>query len=88
MEEERIIKMLEEQTKILKSLRRAQRMSSVFNILKLLVILAPFVWAYFYLPPLLDQYRQAYEQSILGAGQITLPEGFSLQDVTQLLERN
>jgi hypothetical protein len=88
MEEERIIQMLQEQTKILKSLQRTQRLSTVFGILKLLLIIVPIIWLYFYLPSLISGYTDVLQNSILGQDVISLPEGFSFDSIQQLLERN
>ena len=87
MEDEQIIKMLQEQTKILKSLQRSQRLGTVFGLLKIVIIVLPIIWLYFYLPSLISGYTEALQNSVLGQGLITLPEGFSLDNIQQLLER-
>jgi len=79
--------MIEENTKMLKSIQRSQRIGALFSFLRFLIILIPFILAAVYLPGLVDEYRQSYEDSLLGES-IRLPQGFEIGDLQEYLERN
>lgn len=86
--EEEIKKKLDEQMTVLVSIRRATRIGAIFNVLRFLIILIPFILAVIYLPPLIDDYSKSIQSSIFGEGEISLPQSFDLNDFQQFFERN
>lgn len=84
--EEEILKKLNEQTRLLKSIRRSQQMSSAFGFLKLVVLVVPLILAYIYIPKIIADYSQALNESILEQGKVRLPEGFSINQIQELLK--
>ncbi len=85
--EEDLRTMIETNTKMLKSIQRTSRISAFFSFLRFLLILIPFILAAIYLPTLIDEYRQSYEDSLFGES-VRLPQGFEIGDLQQYLERN
>ena len=74
---------LEEQRKILNSIRRTLRIGAIFSILRVIFILIPLVIAIIFLPSL---YRQAKQSLGEGQGAELLPQGLNIETLRELLK--
>ncbi len=72
---------------MIKSIRRTMRVSVVLNILKLLIIFVPIIWAMIYLPSIVEGYINNLSSASGIGDALNLPQGLDFGQIQQLLER-
>lgn len=87
---EREVKMLREMVRqnheLLQSMRRQMRISSVFSVLRLVILLIPLILALIYLPPFLREAFQYYKDFTSTPGLLNTNGGLDLTEWQNLLQ--
>jgi len=81
--EEKIVRLLEENHRMLKSIQRVSRLNSFFNMLKLLLIAVPIILALIYFP----QYLRSFSD-FLQVFQTPADSPLDLSTIERLLKEN
>jgi len=77
---------IEEHTKVLRSIKRSMKISAVFSVLKFLVIAVPLIIALIYLPPLFKEFMASFQDLQTNAQNLGIPAGFDFTELQDLIQ--
>lgn len=81
--------MLKHQGDMIKSIRRSLRVAHFLSFIKIALILAPFILALIYLPPLIKEWTQTVQQIRENPlDSVTLPKGIDIKGIQDLLNKS
>lgn len=84
LREQRMI--LQQHQEMLEKMQRAAKWGFIMNVLRFLLILIPFIIAFIYLPPLIQNALEAF-YSGSGETMFQLPKGLDLGELAPFFER-
>ncbi len=83
--------LLDSQGKMLRSIRRSLRLSTILSYVRFFLFLIPFILAIIFLPPVIEQFMQTLD-AFRGEGDsqygLTLPKGLDIKQLDELCRQS